>query len=69
MKFYDVFDNFSRIYEVTKFGLITLCFDVSDLIHANKHTKYVNCGLIIIMIIIIIIIIIIILIVIIIIFI
>ena len=37
-KFNGVFDHFSQIYEVTKFQMIKLCLDVSDVIHANEHT-------------------------------
>ena len=37
-KFNGVFDHFSQIYEVTKFQMIKLCLDVSDVIHTNEHT-------------------------------
>ena len=45
IKFYGVFDHFSRAYEVAKFWMIKLYVNVSDVIHANDHTKYANCGL------------------------
>ena len=37
--------NFSRTYEVAKFSMIQLCIDLSDVMHANEHEKYANCGL------------------------
>ena len=43
-KFY-FFKYFSRTYEATKFWIIELCLDVSDVIHTNKHTQYANSGL------------------------
>ena len=37
-KFYGVFDHLSRTYEATRFWIIKLCLDVSDVIDANdKH--------------------------------
>ena len=38
-------DHFLRTYEVKKFSMIKLYLEVSDVIHAKKHTKYANCGL------------------------
>ena len=38
IQFYSRFDHFSWTYEVVKFWIIKLCLDVSDIIHANKHT-------------------------------
>ena len=43
IKFYDVFDHFLR--EVAKSWTIKLYLCVSDVMHANEQTKYVNCGL------------------------
>ena len=40
-----IFDHFSRTYEVGKIWMIKLYLLVSDVIHANEHTKYANCGL------------------------
>ena len=45
IKFYDFFAYSLRTYEVLKFWLIKLYFDLNDIIHANKHTEYANCGL------------------------
>ena len=39
------FDHFSRTYEVAKFRIIKLYLDVSDVTHANEHTKHANCSL------------------------
>ena len=35
---------FMVTYEVAKFYMIKLYLDAGDAIHANKHTKYANCG-------------------------
>ena len=35
-KFYSVCDHFSRNYEDEKFFTVTLCLDVSDVIHASE---------------------------------
>ena len=32
-------------YGVAKFRMIILYIEISDVIHANEHTKHVNCGL------------------------
>ena len=45
IKFYGVFNHFSWTYEVKKVWMNKLHFDVSDIIHSNKHTKYANCDL------------------------
>ena len=45
IKFYGVFDHFSRTCEVAKSWKIKLYLCINDVIHANKQTKYVNCGL------------------------
>ena len=45
IKFYGVFDHFSRTYEVAKFWMIELYLNVSDIMNANSHTKHANCGL------------------------
>ena len=45
IKFYSVFNHFLRSYQVKKFWMIKLYLDLSDVIHANKHTRYANCGL------------------------
>ena len=45
IKFYDVFDHFSKIGEVAKFLMIKLYLQVSDVMHTNEQTEYVNCGL------------------------
>ena len=37
-KFYGAFDYFWQTHEVTKFWLIKLCLDVSDVIHTNEYT-------------------------------
>ena len=37
-KFYCVFDYFSWTYDVKKFGIIDLCFGVSEVNHDNQHT-------------------------------
>ena len=44
-KFYGVFEHFSQTHEITKFWMIKLCFNVSDVTHVNEHTSYANCGL------------------------
>ena len=38
MKFYVVFDHLSQTYEVTKFWIIKLYLDISDIRQANEHT-------------------------------
>ena len=45
IKFYGVFNHFSRTCEVAKSWTIKLYHCISDVIHANEQTKYVNCGL------------------------
>ena len=45
IKFYGVFNHFSRTCEVAKSSTIKLYNCVCDVIHANEQTKYVNCGL------------------------
>ena len=45
IKFYGVFDHFSRTYEVAEFWIIKLCLDVNDVTHANKHTAHAQCSL------------------------
>ena len=45
IKFYGVFNHFLRTCEVAKSWAIKLYHCVSDVIHANEQTKYVNCGL------------------------
>ena len=45
LKFYGVFDHFSQTYEIAKFWIIKLYFDVSDVMQGNEHTKHANCGL------------------------
>ena len=45
IKFYGVFVHCLRAHEVVKFGMIKLYLDVSDVIDANEHPKYANCGL------------------------
>ena len=44
IKFYDVFDYYSRSYKVAKFSIMELYLDVRDVIHAKGHTKHANCG-------------------------
>ena len=34
---YGIFDHFSRSYEVTMFGMVRRCLDVSDVILAKEH--------------------------------
>ena len=36
-KFYSILDFFYQSYEITKFWMFKLDFDVSDVIHANDH--------------------------------
>ena len=36
---------FSRSYEVAELRVKKLHFDLSDVIHANEHAIYANCGL------------------------
>ena len=43
--FHDAFDHFSRACEVLKSSTIKLHLRVSDVIHANEKTKYINFGL------------------------
>ena len=45
IKFYGIFDQFLRTYEVSKFWMINLYLNVSDIMHANEHKKHANCGL------------------------
>ena len=45
IKFYGVFVHFLRAYEAVKFRIIKLYLDVNDVIHANEHPNYANCGL------------------------
>ena len=45
IKCYGVFNHSLQTYEVAKFWMIKLCLDVSNVIHANEHTKNANCGL------------------------
>ena len=45
IKFYGIFDNFSQTCEVAKSWTIKLYLCVSDVIHANEETEYVNSGL------------------------
>ena len=42
MVFLSIFDELN---EVAKFWMINLYLDVSNVIHANEHTKYTNCDL------------------------
>ena len=42
---YGVFDYLSRTYEVAKFLMNTLHFDITDVMHANEYAIYANCGL------------------------
>ena len=44
-KVYSVFDHFYELYEVAKFRMVKLYLDVSDVIHANEHTKLAICAL------------------------
>ena len=37
IKFYGVFDHFSRTYEVAKFWMIELYLNVSDIMNANSQ--------------------------------
>ena len=51
--FYGVFDNFSMTYEVTKFPLIKLCPDVSDVstqmnIRNYQHTIIMSLSVVLI---------------------
>ena len=45
IKFHDIFDHFSRTYEVGKFLMVKLYLNVSEIRHANEHKSYANCGL------------------------
>ena len=45
IKFCGVFYHFLRAYEVGEIWMIKLYLHTSDVIHANEHTKYANCGL------------------------
>ena len=45
IKFFDILLHFSGTYEVAKFWVVKLYLDVSDVIHANEHTKNANCDL------------------------
>ena len=45
IKFYGVFDHFSRTCYVAKFWTTKLYLYVSDVIHANEQKKYANCDL------------------------
>lgn len=36
--FYGVFNHFSQTYDGTKVSMVKMCLDVSDVVHANKHT-------------------------------
>ena len=44
-KFQSFFDHFLRTYEVIKFWMVRLCLDASDVMYANEHALYANCGL------------------------
>ena len=43
-QFYGRFDHFSSTYETASFSMIKLGLDESDMIHANGHTYFANCG-------------------------
>ena len=45
IKFIGVFVYFLRTYEVPKFWMIKNYLDISDVIHANEHSKYAYYGL------------------------
>ena len=45
IKFYGIFDQFLRTYEVSKFWMINLYLNLSDIMHTNEHKKHANCGL------------------------
>ena len=45
IKFYDVFEQFSRTYEVAKFSMTKLYLEVSDVTDASECAKHANCGL------------------------
>ena len=45
IKLYDVFNHFSRFYEIAKFWRNKLYLNLNDVMLANEHTIYAKCGL------------------------